>query len=394
MDLSRVATFLLGGTILLSFASPVAHAQEEDSSSSSSSSSVFSSETSSSANNDILGLHGSGTTNPSKCIWHIMAKLSEQIKLPTRFTYRAVGSGTGIAEFLGKEILDANGTEVTTYEAYNDFGAGDIPIDTTDRSEWISRGIEFVQLPFVLSAVSFFHNLPGVPSSGTQGLNMTACLLSQIFRANITTWDHPDILAINPGLTVSQDYPIYVGHRVKGSSSTDAITHYLYAQCPQSEDQPGGWPADLVGSAIEWHPSTNECDGSDLMAECIQGNEGSIGYMDAAHGHEALLTEIRVENGDGNFLTSVDAGVEGVRAAVDTNLVPLAADEDFSSMEFYNMVRGFTRFHFLVLTLFPLLRNVCLTCCALIYITHCQCFIHCQSIFQYHSLDRTHGPSL
>lgn len=251
-----------------------------------------------------------------------------------------MGSGTGIAEFLGKEILDANGTEMTTYEAYNDFGAGDIPIDTEDRSAWISRGIEFVQLPFVLSAVSFFHNLPGVAASGSQGLNMTACLLSQIFRANITTWDHPDILAINPGLSVpTPDYPIYVGHRVKGSSSTDAITNYLHAQCPQTDEQPDGWPADLVGSAIEWHPSTNECDGSDLMAECIQSNEGSIGYVDAAHGHEALLTEIRVKNGDGNFLTSIDAGVEGVLAAVDADLIPLAADEDFSAMEFYNMVR-------------------------------------------------------
>ena len=268
-----------------------------------------------------------------------MAKLSEQIKLPTRFTYRAVGSGTGIAEFLGKEIMDANGTEVTTYQAYNDFGAGDIPIDSADRSEWITRGVEFVQLPFVLSAVSFFHNLPGVPASGSQGLNMTACLLSQIFQATITTWDHPDILAINPSLSVSSDYPIYVGHRVKGSSSTDAITHYLYAQCPQTAEQPDGWPAELVGSAIEWHESTNECDGSDLMAECIQSNEGSIGYIDAKHGYEALLTEIRVENGDGNFLTSVDAGVDGVRAAVDVDLVPLAADEDFSAMEFYNMVR-------------------------------------------------------
>ena len=343
MDLLRLrglAAIFLGGTILLSFTSSFAVVNAQDVFSSSESTTATTSSSSSSSNEyEILGLDGSGTTNPSKCLWHIMAKLTEQIKVPTRFTYRAVGSGTGIAEFLGKEILDANGTEVTTYEAYNDFGVGDIPIDTEDRSEWISRGIEFVQLPFVLSAVSFFHNLPGVDASGSQGLNMTACLLSQIFRANITTWDHPDILAINPGLDVSPDYPIYVGHRVKGSSSTDAITNYLHAQCPQTDEQPDGWPADLVGSAIEWHPSTNECDGSDLMAECIQSNEGSIGYVDAAHGHEALLTEIRVENGDGNFLTSIDAGVEGVRAAVDADLIPLAADEDFSAMEFYNMVR-------------------------------------------------------
>ena len=40
-------------------------------------------------------------------------------------SYRAVGSGTGIKEFLGKDIK-IDGVETDTYEAYNDFGAGDI----------------------------------------------------------------------------------------------------------------------------------------------------------------------------------------------------------------------------------------------------------------------------
>lgn len=43
--------------------------------------------------------------NKPQCFWHIMEKLEEQIKIPTRLTYRAVGSGTGQKEFLGK-VLD------------------------------------------------------------------------------------------------------------------------------------------------------------------------------------------------------------------------------------------------------------------------------------------------
>ena len=101
---------------------------------------------------EALGVDGSGTTNPSKCFWHIMAKFNEQIKLPVRMSYRAVGSGTGIKEFLGKDIK-IDGEETDTYEAYNDFGAGDIPISKEDRQEWNDKGIDFVQLPFVLSAV-------------------------------------------------------------------------------------------------------------------------------------------------------------------------------------------------------------------------------------------------
>lgn len=284
-----------------------------------------------------LGIDGSGTTNPSKCFWHIMAKMMEQIKLPARMTYRAVGSGTGQAEFLGKGVTLANGTEVTDYQAYNDFGSGDIPIKKEDWEAWNAKGIEFVQLPFVLSAVSFFHSIPGVPA-GDMGLNMTACLLARVFDGKITTWDHPDILDINPGLNVAPDYPIYVGRRVLGSSSTYSITHYLHAQCPQSSENPEGWPLDKTASKIEWSDVTNECDGSGLMTRCIQENEGAIGYIDSAHGHEELLTEIRILNGDGDrYLTSKEVGDEGIQAAAtDLSLVPDSTAGDFSEVAFYN----------------------------------------------------------
>lgn len=161
--------------------------------------------------------------------------------------------------------------------------------------------------------------------------DMTACLLAQIFNGNITTWDHPDIQDLNPGLNVRQDYPIFVGRRVLGSSSTYSITHYLNAQCPDS------WSDEVTGSEIEWDPSTNACDGSDLMTACIKDNEGAIGYLDAAHGHEEGLTEISIKNGDGYFVTSKAVGEEGVQAAVDLSIVPTSADADFSEVAFYNM---------------------------------------------------------
>lgn len=285
-----------------------------------------------------LIIAGSGTTNPSKCFWHIMAKLSAQIKIPTRMTYRAVGSGTGQKEFLGKGIKFPDGTVQDTMTPYNHFGSGDIPISADDKEKWNDEGVEFAQLPFVLSAVSFFHSIPGVPS-GEMGLNMTACLLSRVFSADITTWDHEDIKAINPGLNVAPGFPIYVARRELGSSSTYSITHYLHAQCPQTADEPKGWPGDKAASRIEWPGSTNACDGSGPMTSCIENNEGAIGYIDAAHGHEALLNEIRVRNGDGRYLTSKEAGIEGVQAAAaDLSSVPDTAFGDFTNVAYYNKV--------------------------------------------------------
>ncbi|KAL7518311.1 hypothetical protein ACHAWX_003156 [Stephanocyclus meneghinianus] len=282
----------------------------------------------------VISLHGSGTTNPSKCFWHILDKLEEQIRVPTRLTYRGVGSGTGISEFLGKDIPKDSG--INTFEAYNDWGSGDIPIDSEDITTWNNQGIEFVQLPFVLSAVSFFHSIPGVPN-GKGGLNMTACLLARVFDGDIKTWDHEDIVAINPSLEVPKEYPIYVGRRVLGSSSTYSITNYLYAQCPSNLDNEKGWPVDKVGSEIEWDESTHECDGSGPMTDCLLENEGAIGYIDSAHGHEEDLLEIALSNADGVFLTAKDAGVEGIQAAAaDLSNAPASADGDFSSLAFYN----------------------------------------------------------
>lgn len=277
-------------------------------------------------------------TTPSLYIgfWHILDKLSEQIKIPTQLTYRAVGSGTGISEFLGKDIPKDSG--INDYKAYNDWGSGDIPISAEDRTTWNNESIEFVQLPFVLSAVSFFHSIPGVPN-GQGGLNMTACLLARVFDGDITMWDHEDIAEINPSLDVPKNYPIFVGRRVLGSSSTYSITNYLYAQCPRGLDNPKGWPVDKVGSEIMWDESTNECDGSSAMTACLVNNEGAIGYIDSAHGHEEDLNEIALTNGDGIFLTAKDAGKEGIQAAAtDLSDAPESADGDFSSMAFYNKV--------------------------------------------------------
>ena len=75
------------------------------------------------------------------------------------------------------------------------------------------------------------------------------------------------------------------------------------------------------------------------MTACLVDNEGAIGYIDSAHGHEEGLNEIALSNGDGVFLTTKDAGVEGIQAAAtDLSDAPDSADGDFSSVAFYNKV--------------------------------------------------------
>jgi len=276
---------------------------------------------------EIFSIHGSGTTNPSKCFWNIMSKIQDQSHAFTRLTYRAVGSGTGQTEFIG--VSDDNSQ---TPNPVNDFGSGDIPLSLDDYKELedINNSSTVVHLPFVVSGVSFFHSVPGVPQ-GKGGLNLTSCLLARIFNGDISTWDDEYILAENPNLLSmlpTRDFPITVAHRVEGSSSTKSITQYLNLKCAVH------WPADMVnkmGSQITWASGSLSCDSSGEMTSCIRGKEGTIGYIDAGHGWDEGLTEIELQNNDGYFVSSLDSfnsGGTGVAATVAMKDV-VSFDESF-----------------------------------------------------------------
>lgn len=62
-----------------------------------------------------------------------------------------------------------------------------------------SSGRPIVQFPISIGAVTVYYNISNFTSPKTLRLNAT--LAAEIFQGNITTWDHPDILALNPNLT-------------------------------------------------------------------------------------------------------------------------------------------------------------------------------------------------
>lgn len=51
-----------------------------------------------SAATDVLEMHGSGTTNPSKFFWKVMDLLEERSAAPIKMTYRAVGASIASPE--------------------------------------------------------------------------------------------------------------------------------------------------------------------------------------------------------------------------------------------------------------------------------------------------------
>lgn len=151
-----------------------------------------------------------------------MDQIMDGTKEPLHMTYRAVGSSTGILDFVGD--LD-NGTLVPR----NDFGSGDIPLSTDEYTELSDLGIQMLHLPVVLGAISLFHSVPNVPD-----LNLDSCIIAKIFDRRITDWLDSEIVALNPNIQTligADTFPITVGRRNLGSSSTASFTQVCYLLC-------------------------------------------------------------------------------------------------------------------------------------------------------------------
>merc|ERR1719410_3372974 len=226
-----------------------------------------------------------------------MALFEARAKPAVKMSYRAIGSGGGQHEFIGKD----NG-----YQTYDqDFGSGDIPIGAADHAALAAAGHEILHIPFQMGAMSIFHNIPGLPKSGPGSLKVDACIIAKIFKRQIKTWDDAEILALNPKLQVPKGQNIEVFHRVLGSSTTAGVATYLNAACPAQ------WPSSMVGKQITWPSDTNEAQGSGQMSSKIASTPYSIGYIDSGHGHEDGLKEIELKNKDGTYQSSLEAGSAG-----------------------------------------------------------------------------------
>lgn len=252
-------------------------------------------------------------------------------------TYRAVGSSTGQAEFLGVNNTDPNSADDDGQDfihwPHTDFGAGDIPIskskwEALNKSPTGASSLKMVHLPFALSSVSFFYNLNGVGE-----IDLDGCLLAKIFKREITMWNDPEILATNPTL-VDENVEITVCRRTYGSSSTKSITKFLNIQCPRE------WDDSMVSSMLgnKWHPETEAVEGSGGMADCISTTNGAIGYLESGHGWSESLQEISLKNKEDQYVTSkyaFDNG--GIASAAEDPVLPVTATADWGHVEFINM---------------------------------------------------------
>ena len=206
------------------------------------------------------------------------------------FNYQSIGSGGGIKNLLNETV---------------DFGASDKPMD--DAALATAPG-KILHIPIVAGGVAIIYNLPGSPK-----LKLDGDTLANIYLGNITKWNDPKIVALNPGVSLP-DLAIVPVHRADGSGTTFIFTDYLSSVNP-------AW-ADSVkkGSSVNWPAGIGLASkGSEGVAGSVKQQPGGIGYAELAYANQNNIPFADMKNYSGNFISPAP---DSVSAALATAQIP------------------------------------------------------------------------
>src|SRR5437899_10774666 len=167
-------------------------------------------------------LLGSGATFPYPLITKWSSVYVNETGGRVQVNYQGGGSGAGIQAITAKTV---------------DFAGSDAPLKPRERSA--APGV--LNIPETTGAVTAAYNVASLSS----GLNLTGHVLGEIFLGKITTWNHANISALNPGVVLPSS-TITVVHRSDSSGTTFVWTSYLHLANP-------GWNSSVVGKSINWH---------------------------------------------------------------------------------------------------------------------------------------------
>ncbi|HVM73102.1 MAG TPA: phosphate ABC transporter substrate-binding protein PstS [Anaerolineales bacterium] len=220
--------------------------------------------------------------------------------------YNGIGSGAGKTAIINNTV---------------DFAGSDSALSDQNYAD----GKDLQMYPVVAGAVVPAYNiaLKPVPTAAAGAtavalpkLILGRQLLVDIYNGKVTTWDDPEIVALNPGL---KDYlpsaPITTVHRSDASGTTDIFTHALTAF---SAD----WKAGAAQS-VQWPGKGLGGKGNAGVAAAILNTPNSIGYVELAYAMSNSMSFAQMVNKAGKTVTangaSVNADMADFATAFDNN---------------------------------------------------------------------------
>jgi phosphate transport system substrate-binding protein len=232
-------------------------------------------------------LVGSGSTVPAP-LFNRWIQEYEKRNPNIQMRYLPIGASEGI-----KEVSHGMG----------DFGAGEAQLTDEERKE---GGL--MELPIVLIGIVPIYNLPSVH----QELRLSGEVLAEIFLGNVRTWNAPQIVKLNPEITLP-NLPIQVLNRPAGKGSNYVFTDYLSKVSSKFRAQIGVTPSP------KW-PVGVPAERSSDMADKVKNSAGSIGYVEYQYAVRGNIPQAAVLNRAGKF---VKASTQSMAAACQAAEAPV-----------------------------------------------------------------------
>lgn len=187
-------------------------------------------------------------------------------------SYESIGSSAGIKKIRAGETS---------------FGASDV---APTQSELDKDGLAL--FPIAITGIVPVANLPKV---GDGELQLTGDVLARIFLGQITQWNAPEIVQLNPGVAL-HDLAITVVVRSDGSGSTYNFADYL---AKVNATWKSAWG---VKTSFAWPTGFLAVKGSDGVVKAVKETSGAIGYVDYGYVKEQRLRAVQLKNAAGAFV--------------------------------------------------------------------------------------------
>jgi phosphate transport system substrate-binding protein len=248
-------------------------------------------------------LSGAGTTFPAPAYVEWIGAF-QAANAGVKINYQSIGSGAGIGQFTDGVV---------------DFGATDIPLtDQELATAERASGAAVLQIPTLLGGIAIVYNLPGVDD-----LRLDADTIARISLGDITRWDDPELVALNPNAKLPA-VEIKTVHRSDSSFSTLSFTSYLSRRSIEWRNRVGS------GRTVVW-PVGVGSQGSEPPGAVVMQNEYTIGYTELAYYLELDMQAAALKNPAGNFIRpspdSVAAAARGVESEADLRSFLLDSDD-------------------------------------------------------------------
>jgi len=236
---------------------------------------------------------GAGASFPNP----IYQKWAEAVRnaIGIQLNYQSVGSGAGINQVRNRTV---------------DFGGTDAPLNAQQLTEG-----NLLQFPTVMGSIVAIVNIPGIAEDQ---LRLTGPLLADIYLGKITRWNDPQIVALNPGLSLP-NLTIAPAYRADGSGTTFVWVSYLSAVSPEFKDRVG------VGTSVRFPVGTG-ARGNEGVAGTVRNVRGAIGYVENAYAITNKLVTTQIRNNAGNFVKPEHKSFMAAASAANWNVPGFAAN--------------------------------------------------------------------